>query len=531
MQYSGGRTVASTAGIAPFPPSLSELAARAAPAAGAAPPNAAAQAMVGCLCEVLVRADFQQTKVDPSSTSSHIGATSSSSTPAEEGGAAGERGGAFWFPAIVHRYEPWRGDNAFQLIAWVGATTEQTSGRPISVDGVTANSIERTLQWTAPAVPMELPAAAAAAPSQPPPHAVSAHLWCTLPSPAVRLTATLSSAATDAAAAAAGSISARARAAAWERIPRAVAKWAGHLADCDAAAHLAARWDSAESALPPTSPVLGDAQAAILAPYLARTYAAPDSDEESSESSCSGDDEGGEEGDDDAPTKAATKAAAKLARARARRDLAVARVRGSLVERLESQLRGDIATLLETLPALLVPSRRSDAADVSFQTLRDASMQIARLADASVGWTVAAPLLPQSVAALVNYHKSRLHNAERAVRKTDERFRELESRVQVHNDANGAEMAALQEREDGLGPKVGAARAEVAVAQQRRVAAEARVREATLVVETLRPSVEAAEAAFSRVVSTKEVNIFLSNGLFFSHQLLFFDFYSTFVIE
>ena len=70
-------------------------------------------------------------------------------------------------------------------------------------------------------------------------------------------------------------------------------------------------------------------------------------------------------------------------------------------------------------------------------------------------------------------------------------------------------MAALQEREDGLGPKVGAVRAEVAVAQQRRVAAEARVREATLVVETLRPSVEAAEAAFSRVVSTKEVNIFL----------------------
>ena len=126
-----------------------------------------------------------------------------------------------------------------------------------------------------------------------------------------------------------------------------------------------------------------------------------------------------------------------------------------------------------------------------------------------MGWTVAAPLLPQSVAALVNYHKSRLHNAERAVRKTDERFRELESRVQVHNDANEAEMAALQEREDGLGPKVGAVRAEVAVAQQRRVAAEARVREATLVVETLRPSVEAAEAAFSRVVSTKEVNIFL----------------------
>ena len=128
MQYSGGRTVASTAGIAPFPPSLSELAARAAPAADAAPPNAAAQgAMVGCLCEVLVRADFQQTKVNPSSTSSHIGATSSSSTPTEERGVAGERGGALWFPAIVHRYEPWRGDNAFQLIAWRSLATSRSS--------------------------------------------------------------------------------------------------------------------------------------------------------------------------------------------------------------------------------------------------------------------------------------------------------------------------------------------------------------------------------------------------------------------
>ena len=51
--------------------------------------------------------------------------------------------------------------------------------------------------------------------------------------------------------------------------------------------------------------------------------------------------------------------------------------RRALVERLESQLRGDLATLLETLPALLVPSRRSDAADVSFQTLRVALPSLA----------------------------------------------------------------------------------------------------------------------------------------------------------
>jgi hypothetical protein len=445
------------------------------------------------LCEVLVR---------------EAALSLATSSPQGEKKEASAPSAALWFPAMVHRHEPWRGRRAFQVVIWIGPCNnlERPEGRAASADGAAAADVE----------PLELDSVSSARDEGPPRQ--SAHLWCELPSPAVRLAVELDGnvgfAAVGAPSAAAlwgvDSV-ARSRGAASSRIPRAVADWAAQLADCDAAAHLAAQQASGDGSaadvmpLPAPSVALGDAQAAVLAPFLARRFVPLHSGTSSKSEFTDSSDEQGEGG--------ALSARSRPVQARTR-ERGAARLRGTIVERLERQLRQDLGLLFGALPSLLAGGERRRGAPgagagesagaggaESFESLRSAVVQIARLADVSVGWTVAAPLLPESVAHLVAYHKSRLRNHASAVLKTEERLVELAGRVAARGKEHAAEMAALQLRDDAIGPKLGDAKATIAAAKERRALAAASVRVAEDAVAALRPSVEAAEAACTRIVS------------------------------